>query len=417
MSTAQAAAADDKRDELKSLQDQIKLLQRDISRGEETRADAASDLAGAERAVSNAQRRLRELTQSKAEREAELQRLQAEQGRMEAEIARQRKQLGDVIYRMYVEGGQAGARRLLSGDDPNQLSRDAYYLEQIARQRAQAIDEARVAMKNLQQVIALVEAERAQVAELEGQRKAEQDKLVEERKRQREILAQASEELRAKRREMASLQRDQARLEKLIKGLDEIARKAAAARAKAAAAAAAAASRSSSSTSSVATAQSSSGRTPPKAAGEPVVGRAETVAQAGGPDVDFGRLKGRLHWPVKGELTGRFGAPRAGGGTSWRGVFIRSAQGTEVHAVAGGTVAYADWLRGFGNLIIIDHGDGYMTIYGNNESLYKTPGQLVKTGETIASVGASGGAEESGLYFEIRYRGEPSDPARWVAGR
>ncbi|MGC3964271.1 MAG: peptidoglycan DD-metalloendopeptidase family protein [Rhodocyclaceae bacterium] len=419
MFTAQAAPADDKRDELKSLQDQIKQLQRDISHGEETRADAASDLAGAERAVSNAQRRLRELTQSKAEREAELQRLQAEQGRMEAEIARQRKQLGDVIYRMYVEGGQAGARRLLSGDDPNQLSRDAYYLEQIARQRAQAIDEARVAMKNLQQIIALVEAERAQVAELEDQRKVEQDKLVEERQRQRDILAQASEELRAKRREMVSLQRDQARLEKLIKGLDEIARKAAAARAKAAAAAAAAAaaSRSSSSVSSVAAAQSSSGRTPPKAAGEPVVGRAETVAQSGGQEVDFGRLKGRLHWPVKGELTGRFGAPRAGGGTSWRGVFIRSAQGTEVHAVAGGTVAYADWLRGFGNLIIIDHGDGYMTIYGNNESLYKTPGQVVKTGETIASVGASGGAEESGLYFEIRYRGEPSDPARWVAGR
>ena len=101
----------------------------------------------------------------------------------------------------------------------------------------------------------------------------------------------------------------------------------------------------------------------------------------------------------------------------WKGVFIRAAQGTDVHAVADGKVAYADWLRGFGNLTIIDHGNGYMTIYANNDSLYKTPGQSVRMGEPIASVGASGGQEESGLYFEIRYRGQPADPSRWVAAK
>ncbi|MFT4174451.1 MAG: peptidoglycan DD-metalloendopeptidase family protein [Rhodocyclaceae bacterium] len=422
MAAAQGASADDTRDELKTLRDQIRQLQNDISRSEETRAEAADDLAGAEKAVSDAQRRLRELTQAKAEREAELSRLQAEQVRMEAEVASQRKQLGETIYRMYVEGGQAGARRLLSGDDPNQLSRDAYYLEQIARQRAQAVEEARLAMQNLQQVIALVEAERSQVVELEGQRKSEQERLVAERQRHKEMLAQVSDELRAKRRTMTSLMKDQGRLEKLIKGLDEIARKAAAARARAAAAAAAASSRAAQAEAGRSSAATGAVAPPPSRASsgsttEPVTGKADRVAQAGVPEVDFARLRGRLHWPVKGELTGRFGAPRAGGGTSWRGVFIRASQGSEVHAVAGGTIAYADWLRGFGNLIIIDHGDGYMTIYGNNESLYKTPGQAVKTGETIAAVGASGGAEESGLYFEIRYRGEPSDPVKWVAGR
>ncbi|HWU84188.1 MAG TPA: peptidoglycan DD-metalloendopeptidase family protein, partial [Rhodocyclaceae bacterium] len=117
--------------------------------------------------------------------------------------------------------------------------------------------------------------------------------------------------------------------------------------------------------------------------------------------------------PVRGEVANRFGAPRAEG-TSWKGLFIRAAEGSEVKSIAAGQVVFADWLRGFGNLIIVDHGDGYLTVYGNNESLFRQTGDNVKSGEAIASVGNSGGNPESGLYFELRHQGQVLDPLKWV---
>ncbi|WP_385918814.1 murein hydrolase activator EnvC family protein [Uliginosibacterium paludis] len=103
--------------------------------------------------------------------------------------------------------------------------------------------------------------------------------------------------------------------------------------------------------------------------------------------------------------------------TNWHGVFIKAESGVEVRAVAAGKVVFADWLRGFGNVVILDHGEGYMTVYGNNDSLLRNPGDTVRTAEALATVGSSGGQDESGLYFEIRHRGQPQDPAKWMAAK
>ena len=127
----------------------------------------------------------------------------------------------------------------------------------------------------------------------------------------------------------------------------------------------------------------------------------------------FASLKGQLRAPVAGKIAARFGSKR-GDGPSWKGVFIRTGEGSEIHAIAGGRVVFSDWLRGFGNLIIVDHGGQYMSIYGNNQSLLKRVGDAVKGGDTIASAGNSGGNEESGLYFELRHQGRAFDPATWV---
>ncbi|HEX5127024.1 MAG TPA: hypothetical protein VFW00_09805, partial [Rhodocyclaceae bacterium] len=210
---AHAASAAQKRGELQSLQEQIRNLQQDISRGEENRGEAADDLADSERAISDAQRRLRDLASDKHDIEVEIARLQAEHQRLDGELASLRKQLGETLYRFYVENGQAGTRRLLSGDDPNQLSRDTYYLQQIAKQRSAAIDAARLALQNLQSVLAQAEARRAQLAKLESERTLEQQHLFDEREKRQAALAKVADKLRAQRREMASKQRDQARLE------------------------------------------------------------------------------------------------------------------------------------------------------------------------------------------------------------
>ena len=128
----------------------------------------------------------------------------------------------------------------------------------------------------------------------------------------------------------------------------------------------------------------------------------------------FAALRGQLRLPVKGTIAGRFGSPRAEGGASWKGVFIRAAEGTGVKAVAAGAVVFSDWLRGFGNLLIIDHGDDFLSVYGNNEALLATVGASVRSGEAVATVGNSGGNPDSGLYFELRHRGQPFDPLKWA---
>jgi len=117
---------------------------------------------------------------------------------------------------------------------------------------------------------------------------------------------------------------------------------------------------------------------------------------------------------VIGELANRYGSPRADSGLSWKGLFIAARDGQEVRAVAPGRVVFADWLRGFGNLIILDHRGGYMSLYGNNDSLYREVGDEVKVGDPIAAVGATGGNSQTGLYFELRFQGKPFDPLSWV---
>jgi septal ring factor EnvC (AmiA/AmiB activator) len=147
--------------------------------------------------------------------------------------------------------------------------------------------------------------------------------------------------------------------------------------------------------------------------GEKSVARNETLPSNAFDGGDFAALRGKLNLPVRGDVTNRFGATREDTGVSWKGLFIKSAEGSDVKSVASGRVVFADWLRGFGNLLIIDHGDGYMSLYGNNQAILKKVGDTVKGGDTVASVGNSGGNETSGLYFELRYQSKPFDPLSW----
>jgi septal ring factor EnvC (AmiA/AmiB activator) len=132
------------------------------------------------------------------------------------------------------------------------------------------------------------------------------------------------------------------------------------------------------------------------------------------PEGAFASLKGKLRPPVSGKLAAKFGAKRDGG-PSWKGVFIKAAEGSEVKSVAAGRVVFAAWMRGFGNLIIIDHGSEYLSIYGNNQALLKRVGDAVKGGDPIASAGNTGGGEDSGLYFELRHQGAAFNPASWIS--
>lgn len=413
-----AADLDARKADLDELHQRIRSLQEEIAASEASRTEAADELSDAEKAISAARRRLREIGVERAAAEAELHRRETERDAVAARLEAQRKALGDTLYRYYVFGRRAGTRTLLGAEDPNQIARDAYYLERLAEARRAEIEAARASLAEHERLIEVVKQRREAIAALEREQAAQTRQLQDEQKKRAEVLARIQDKIRAQRKEVSSLKQDEKRLGKLIDGLSRLPPPRPPAKPKPKPAPDLASKPSATKPSVAAQMRPESprgagGQEPPA---EPVTGRAEDTADGSTPAIAFASLKGKLKWPVRGELVGRFGAPRAGGGAQWKGVFIRAADG-DVRAVAAGRVVYADWLRGFGNLVIVDHGDGFMTVYGNNEALYKPAGSFVSAGDPLASIGASGGGEESGLYFEIRHHGQAQDPAKWVSAR
>ncbi|NMG73142.1 murein hydrolase activator EnvC family protein [Aromatoleum diolicum] len=406
-----------KRSDLEEVRQRIRDLQKEIADTEESRSSAADELAAAERAVSRVQRELQHLSAGRVGAERNLALLEAERQAVEERIGSRQSELADWVRRHYVHGAGGGVAPFLSTRDPNQLARDAYYLEHLGRARLELIETWRTDLREKAQLSESITARRDRLVALEAEQQVRRKELETVQARRKEAVAGLAEQLRSQRKEEQTLRQDQERLGRLVAALARRAAEREAARAAAAAAAAKAA------RDEAARAESASrraevvkgvSRAPAAPRSEPVVGE---IRQAAGPTptgVSFTQLRGKMRFPVRGELVGRFGAPRAEGGTTWRGVFIRAAGGTQVRAVAGGEVVFSDWLRGYGNLIIVDHGGDYLTIYGNNDALLKELGDSISGGDPIASVGASGGASESGLYFEIRHRGQPLDPLKWV---
>lgn len=422
----------EKRSDLKDVQGRIHELQRQITKSEESRDNAADALQETEQGISLAQRRLRELSSTRAAAESQLAQLQEQNLKLESRMKTQQAGLEKLLSRYYIGGQAQGLRHMLSGSDPNQIARDLYYLKELSRSEADMIGALRTSLHEQQQLTESARAKRDELAAIEREREAELTQLAEQQKKRKAVLAEMSEQIKGQRKEVANLKRDEQRLTRLIDGLAEIARKQAAAAERARRQALAeqarrereallAKNQAKQAAESDVAAGAAESASPAKAEEPsrpaPVIARIDETPEALSGSVAFSSLRGRLRLPVRGELMNRFGTPRAEGGTSWRGVFIRAEAGAEVKAVAAGRIVYADWLRGFGNLVIVDHGDGYLSIYGYNESLFHSAGQVVKSGDAIASVGSSGGSSESGLYFELRHRGEPFDPLRWVGVR
>lgn len=384
------AASAAPKDELRTLRDRLEALKKDLTASEKSRTEAADQLRESEVAISAANRNLRELAAQRAAVEQELARLGAEARSLESGIGGSRERLEALLRERYVRG-QAGPLRLLATEpDPNRVARELRYLEYVSRAQQQYVDGLKADLAALERVADRTRAREDELGAIERRQEAERRRLEQEKAARQAVLAQVAAQVKRQRAELGTLQRDEARLTRLV---ERLAREAARRKVK-----------------------------PPERKQTP--GPQTTLANRAVPepghddgDTGFRRLKGRLRLPVTGELVSRFGGPPTANGFSPKGVFIRTANGQEVRAIATGRVVFADWLRGFGNLLILDHGDGYMSLYGNNESLFKQTGDRVRGGEAIAAVGASGGNEQTGLYFELRHQGKPVDPLQWAPAR
>jgi septal ring factor EnvC (AmiA/AmiB activator) len=430
--SSQKRAAESERAELQRKLNDIK---RSINQTASAKDDATEALATSESAISEANRSLHELAEEQTRTQARLDQLALEQALLAKNVEAKQGQLAKLLRGQYVAGNEDRIKLLLSGDNPNRINRDMQYMGYVSQAQSQLIKSLRANLQTVGVNQVATRNAKEELDEIAQEQREQKAALEQEKTRRATLLNQLSSKLALQRKEAGNLQQDEQRLSGLVdklaqlieeqKKADAIAQEQ---RRQAQIAARAKAEQQERSKQQLARLKNkppvalAKGKTPrPDAIEEepaPVQSAThnELTPVASVQDSVFVRMRGQLRLPVHGELITKFGSKR-GDGPSSKGLFIRTSDGTEVKTVASGQVIFADWLRGFGNLIIVDHGSQYMTIYGNNQAVLKRAGDAVKAGDVIASSGNSGGNAQSGLYFEMRYQGRAFDPLGWVTIR
>jgi septal ring factor EnvC (AmiA/AmiB activator) len=345
--------------QLQAVRSEIERITRQVSESQVERDRLTRDLKSAELSVGHAREALADLRRQRSEHAARRAALAAEQREREGQLRKNRNELAGQMRAAYLIGRQEPLKLLLNQEDPALAGRMFAYYGYFGRARAGQIKVIEDDMQRLAELTAELDAEDAQLAQLEQQQRGELTALEHARSQRSQVLAGLEAESRTRAQSLERLRSQQAGLEQLLREL-----------------------------------------------------RAALERYPLDTSTAFARLRGKLEWPVSGHLMARFGDARAGG-VRWDGVLVATERGAPVKAVCEGRVIYADWLPGLGLLAIVDHGDGYLSLYGHNERLYKAAGERVAAGDTIAAAGDSGGSGRTELYFEIRKGGKPVDPRPW----
>ena len=407
------------RTERAQLQSAIRDLHKQIEGTEASRKEVVGELRASEQAISETSRRLAELAEQGKQLEQEIAALQKQAAQQKQVLSERQKALSKQLHTKYANGLSPWAA-LLSGDDPQDISRELGYLSYVSQAQAEAIRAVKQALKDLSESESRLQARKQQQDKLTAEVAQQKQELESQRAERERVLIKVGAQLREQRNQADALKRDDQRLGKLVQGIEQtLAQRAEAARQAELARQAAERKRREQARQAQAQAQRQAQADRERIAREQAQREQAQAASSAEPDQASAaaQLADGLHkgmsYPVKGEVQGRFGASRPDGGV-WRGIVLRAPEGTAVKAIAAGKVVYANWLKGFGNMVIVDHGQQYMSIYAYNQSLLKSVGDLVSAGQRIATVGATGGQVESGLYFEIRHNGAPINPLLWL---
>ncbi|WP_230412206.1 murein hydrolase activator EnvC family protein [Undibacterium hunanense] len=398
------------------LQNRLKSLKNDINKTETAKDNASDALAESEKSISEANRSLRDLQTEQSETEGKIKQLAEEQQRIAAKVEKQKNQLSSFLRRQYMRGDSDRIKLLLSGDNPNRINRELQYMSYVSQTQAKMIDALRVSLKAAEKNADDAREAKAELDEIADEEKSHKSALEKEKKRHATLLSQLAEKLYIQKKQADSLEKDEQRLGNLVSQLNKLIEE----QAKADAARAALEEKQRQERIAAAqkerARQAAQGKKPAKITNPNAIDADEPPRQAKAetpPPGEFDKLKGQLRLPVKGEIVAKYGSKRADG-PSWKGMFIKASEGAEIKSIAPGKVIFADWWKGYGNMIIVDHGGQYWSLYGNNQAVLKHVGDIVKAGDVIASAGNSGGIEESGLYFEVRHQGRTFDPLNWI---
>jgi septal ring factor EnvC (AmiA/AmiB activator) len=412
------AFADDERaqtqKQIDAARQDVAELQKVLSKLQEEKAGVQKDLRTTETEMGKLEKQVEVLQKELKKTEAELQKLDGEKARLNSARAEQQRLIAIQARAAYQSGRQEYLKLLLNQQHPEKFARTLTYYDYMSQARLAQLHSFNETLRQLANVGKEIDLQQAQLLVQKSNLDSQTEELAKVRQERQQALAKLNQDYKARDQKLQARQQDQADLAKVLKTIEETlarqAREAEEARQKALIAAREAEEKRQREAEYVARKgdDEPAPRRPVKAPGALV---SSAGVSYGGP---FAEARGKLPWPIDGRLLARFGEARGDDErTKWDGVMISASAGSQVRAVHGGRVVFADWLRGAGLLVILDHGNGYLSLYGHNQSLLKSAGDIVKAGEAISTVGNSGGQDTSALYFAIRQQGRPSDPAQW----
>jgi len=348
--------------ELTRLRQQISSLRHELVKTKSLHDSVRAELRRLEREISDRIRALKIIKYRLRQSTRKLVGLKSRRHQYQKNLATQRALLGQQVRAAYVIGRQEFLKLMLNQENPAAVGRAMTYYDFFNRARSKRIADARQTITRLEGVRLAIQKEQKQLKQLQASRQAEKIALEKTSGARALVVARLNKELQSKGEKLARWLEDERRLQRVVEAIHEV--------------------------------------------------MPETITnRSDGPL--FSAQRGHLRWPTKGKIRDLFGKPREAGQVRWNGVLISAREGNAVRAISHGRVAYADWLRGYGLLMIIDHGNGYMSLYGHNQSLFKETGDWVEAGEVIGRVGKSGGQNQAALYFEIRHNGKPRNPTKW----
>jgi|SRR5690554_5216074 len=351
---------------LETVRSEISQLDKTLSLNKKTQAELQQQLKQQSLKVSAINRELNQIKQSIAVKDDELLNLQQEQGLTQQQQTEQLNALNSQIRSAFINAQPSYLKILLSEQSPERVSRSNAYYRYFHTARQEQIETLQTTLQNLSEQEKAIYAVKKSLGELEQQQLAQQEALKQQTAEREQTLAALNQKISGQDAQLAALREEEKNLQAL---LDSLAKKAAK-------------------------------RPPP--------------SQQVKPSERFSSLNGKLQWPLTGKILASYGSQRNLDKLVWKGILIASDKGSSVKASADGRVVFADWMKGFGLLIIIDHGEQFMTLYGNNDSLLKGTGDTVKAGEVIAQSGDQGVRQIAGLYFEVRHKGSPTNPMNWL---
>ncbi len=343
------------------LQTEIKDIEKDIGFIEAKKRSVLTQLGEIERQYGKVIKSVRELQGKVRKQQDKLSQLTKEKTDETQKNLKELKTLTSLLRSAHATGRQDKLKLLLSQDNPTRASRMIVYYDYFNQSRLIRLETIRKKLKKLQSIEVELSTENNRLSQLIAIQQDEANTLRTTKQSRNALIAKLGRGLQRKSTRLGGLSEDTKRLQNLLASIREISKRA---------------------------------------------DRSDRGAKK-----PFKSLKGHLDWPTKGLLIKRFGNKRQVG--QWDGVLIEAKNGESVRAISKGKIVYAEWLRGYGLLTIINHGSGYMSLYAFNESLYNEPGDWVDSGDVIATVGQSDGRAQSGLYFGIRKNGEPLNPVKW----
>ena len=415
----QPAFADERaqtQQQLDATRQDITELKKLLGKLQEEKSGVQKDLRGTETEMGKLEKQVQELQKELKKSESELERLDAEKKKLQSARVEQQRLIAIQARAAYQNGRQEYLKLLLNQQNPEKFARTLTYYDYLSKARLEQLKSFNETLRQLANVEQEIANQQSQLLDQKTALDSQRDELDKVRKERQQALAKLNYDVKARDAKLQAREQDQADLGKVLKTIEETlarqAREAEQARQKALIAQQEAEKkreREAAEAVASATTDAPAPRKPARAAPGPLVSSAGE--SFGGP---FASARGKLPWPVDGRLLARFGETRGDDTRAkWDGVMISAGAGTQVHAIHGGRVVFADWLRGAGLLVILDHGNGYLSLYGHNQTLLKAAGDVVKAGESISTVGNSGGQDTPALYFAIRQQGRPSDPAQW----